>query len=276
MDFYQKERAAPNHNQKIVSIIDHPRLSFLKRILDPKVVESFTANTGDCWLHMEKLRSSAICSVCSARFPRFFNKDQTKAFVDQGTCNTLVDRCRVFFYETFSFIGGMLNRGAEVKELTNLNSSNHEWVLELENRARMGDIIGFLRYFDKSRKLSERNEQKDRINLCGRVLNVGKAPALQHLRLKMGIIDENLPTILEHLKTLVNTKTQQRKPLLKSQIHNSRSLDAILDVDPNDSFRPDTLVLLPRDNMFTSQGGLPEMAVMQSGKQPMNMSLVFP
>ena len=83
-----------------------------------KVFNSFQTNRGladntrQCWEKMASIRSSSLCSICSARH-QLFTKE-TKGLVAQSDCDSILQVCALSFEHIFEFSRNIENLMSDI------------------------------------------------------------------------------------------------------------------------------------------------------------------
>lgn len=67
-----------------------------KAINKSEEFKDFGNHSSRCWSQMEKIRQSALCSICSGRSQIFFKS--SKALISEATCLKTVYECKRFFF----------------------------------------------------------------------------------------------------------------------------------------------------------------------------------
>lgn len=261
---------------KVIELIGKsPALKGKLKERTTKVTRQLKSTNSQCWDYMNKVRGSALCSICSGRSEAYFTSDKRKILVDPPTCKHAVDNCEGFFeaylwlkknvdkvtsklgnFFIKIFAGKMIER---VKKSI-LGSSPPEPLLKAFKE--------YLEYKDQKSK-----SELHSIKVCAMFLNVRYRPTYWDLSSFFGSSPEKLPT---------SKDTNKPKRLSKSKSAKSRSLgdQSILTLTSSASLlESDSSVLLkPSDSIYTSTFGADGTTTLDPSRPMMavNMTLVFP
>jgi gas vesicle protein len=144
----------------------------------------FSESSSLCWDYMNRLRGSAMCSICSGRSQNFFLKD--KILISPQTCKKSVEKCDDFF----------LCLRLITDELTILKNDLKPWIRKedtfkpliqvadsLKSHSPPKDLIEhFERYNSASKKPVDAEAMgHSAASICSMIVNVRKAPVIKAL-----------------------------------------------------------------------------------------------
>ena len=244
-----------------VSKTSYEGLAFYKRFNDESVRANVVASAQRCANHLTKVRSKALCFVCSGSQQNYFFR--SKAIVTQQHCSSMVRECEDFFRYSVDLIQGMAVLG------TVLGSASSNWG-ELNN--------------GEKRKIDEFNE------IFARFIVKLKNAKLVNILAAKGVsaeVDAQLcarlfmlrkPSFVKIMAFLYSFVNKYIGEFVKvADIWSGRKLESTSDFSEQ-PFEGDVVILRPTDNMFTSFDGVQGSSLSNdnSASKAMNLTTCFP
>ena len=169
-----------NFRKSVISIFNEP--------------SAFAASITRCWNKMTAVRAGSLCSTCSGRSNRFFEKD--RAILSEEVCTDVLAECQDYFKLTVDFLSGVGSISSELLRRTDLSDKTndvHELTSNLQrifHAIEQSGIKWALRQFLKSEGATK-NHFGDL--LCSRLLNLVHQTIIQLLAKEFSRIAFNLP-----------------------------------------------------------------------------------
>ena len=82
----------------------NPQLKFINDLLVGGI-DMYSNFAKVCWTYMNKVRNSAMCSVCAADSDNYFQGE--RALISQGDCSTMLDQCTGYFNFVLNMVRGL-------------------------------------------------------------------------------------------------------------------------------------------------------------------------
>lgn len=145
-----------------------------------------------CWLtELGKLRASSLCSTCSGKSLRFFQKD--KALVSMATCSAMLNNCFPSISQIVTFIRTAEELYARVKDLATSMSlkirllDGNSALAHSFATMRQKNVAGLLETYDREKGTKKGNQAA--VQLCQDFMSIHKAPLIvQVLELMMELL----------------------------------------------------------------------------------------
>lgn len=277
-DYLNNEKLQYGTNlQAFISLLDDPYLGFLKRLLDDRVVENLKINTAKCWWHMQVVRNSSLCSICTGQSPKYFSFLYGKGFVDLDTCNTVMSNCSEFFVEILHFVKGAARLGKLVEYIDAQRLQENRWVNRLFyviDATR--DLMPLIDRYNNSLSATTQERQIAQILLFNRFMRFYERVVLYRLKFKLEIILVFFSTVVSDYKQHKQSMTAR---LLFGKNSNWRSLqtastESVWNLNTGIG-SAETMVLFNSENYLTTTPDLQQVVHYQLGKETMNLTLAF-
>lgn len=247
-----------------------PDLSFIGKYSEDKLRTSILDGVNSCMEHNQKVRNSALCSLCSGISSQFIYHG--KGAVGLQDCIKSTQVCQRYFQEISSLAKGMANIINIIKSVplnpgVTLDPKYSEKSI-LEFSAQLNHPV-IQKLNDLEKATTEIQKTQALIGVCNNYITLIKS--FYGLDIYATLV-ENISRILESI--LVNLRARSASNWGRLLLRNPRALTLSLPTGIADS----EVLLLPSDNMFTSFVGAPgsAQALEATSVKPMNMSLIFP
>lgn len=245
-----------------------------------KNFDSFNTTTTTCWNHMNKIRGSALWSICSGRYEQFLNGNKSLIHLDD--CKTTIENCNQFVSLAEHVIQGLndvIKIGFECFNSTmNLQERrNYANARKFTNHLKKGiPPLNLKKAIQQFEKAHEPEKSKLSITICEAILNIRKQTLLDYF-------DKEVVSNSPPPKTFDLHSNSNRLLSLSTKRQNwyiSRSLDSSVSLSAGfNPFTSDSQVFLAQqDNMFTSYDGAAGTSLEHATtwKEPMNLTMPFP
>lgn len=151
-------------------------LKAAKLIGEQDQFKSFPDQSSECWTFMKKMRSSALCSICSGRSEAFFHSD--KALIAEDTCKGAATACDAFF-RAISDISKMFKSTDVFQARRSLSKGDF---------AELTQLAKDLKAYSPPQDLIDAFEEKvanelmavpttsNSVKICSKIMNIRKKP----------------------------------------------------------------------------------------------------
>ena len=141
-------------------------------------LKNFSQNSEDCWTYITRVRSSALCSICSGRSEIFFTESKDKILIDSDTCRIAISKCEDFF-TSLAFLSKRLPKVVD-KNGQQMLANESKPLIDLSNTLKMygppKELIKAIEEYENQRRQANSRKAIHSAYVCSMFLNIRKKP----------------------------------------------------------------------------------------------------
>lgn len=267
------------NNQDFLQKVDICYASFyiaLSQVEKSNNFDTLNASAIQCWDHMNQIRGSALCSICSGRFETFLKGK--KGLVDLNSCKNTVQICRDFLKLSQDLTNNLLKAANLGKGCHSDREGFKKITKKVEKLGKLLQANSLPNNFQNALKEIQGSQEPEKtqkaITICESILNIRKQTLVEYL-------DNEVVSKSPDLSSLTpdGEASRQLGMAKRQNWFISRYLDSSLSLSAGNPFTSDTQVFLAgQDNMFHSYDGASGTTLDHETtyKQPMNLTIPFP